>query len=172
MCLYIDSSYNFKPRLDLEQLTPEDICESVFVELTLKSKKTAFQIWKSYPEGTEVFQSLSSPQVTIIDEQFKVLQRFVILMYSRTSAHENVNIEQKTMFAMFAQGTRRIENIPTTEAALEQHHEGRISSWPCLGSHTRPYPRASKSRRVGVASCTRGVDPNVDHPTGCIKSMQ
>jgi len=39
-------------------------------------------------------------------------------MYSRTSPHQDVNHARQSMFS---QGTRSIESIPPTQAALEQH---------------------------------------------------
>ena len=84
----------------------------------LQGKKTAFQAWKCYPEATTVFRSLSSPQTLVSEEQFRVLKRFVVIMSSRTTPHQNVNMERQTIFS---QGTRGIESIPPTQAALEQH---------------------------------------------------
>ena len=67
-----------------------------------------------------------------------VLERFVILMYSRTCAEVSVNVARQ---AMFAQGTKQIDNIPPTLDALKQHslraadlkqatHGDRVSSPP------------------------------------------
>ena len=83
-----------------------------------KGKKTAFQAWKCYPEATDVFCTLSSPQTTLSEEQFRVLERFVVIMYSRTTSHQDIN---KARQSMFSQGTRTIESILPTQAALEQH---------------------------------------------------
>ena len=81
-------------------------------------KKTAFQAWRTYPEATPVFQSLSSPQDTISEQQCRILERFVIIMYSRTCPHNKVNDARQ---ALFSQGTRSIDHIPPTQTALEQH---------------------------------------------------
>lgn len=83
-----------------------------------KGKKTAFQAWKCYPQATEVFRALSLPQIILSEQQFRVLERFVVIMYSRTSPHQDVNHARQSMFS---QGTRSIESIPPTQAALEQH---------------------------------------------------
>ncbi len=74
--------------------------------------------WKCYPEATEVFCTLSSPQSMLSEEQSKVLKRFVVIMYSRTAPHQDVNTSRQPMFS---QGTRSIESIPPTQAALAQH---------------------------------------------------
>ena len=83
-----------------------------------RRKKTAFQAWKCYPEATEVFRALSLPQTILSEQQFRVLERFVVIMYSRTSPHQDVNHARQSMFS---QGTRSIESIPPTQAAFEQH---------------------------------------------------
>ena len=49
---------------------------------------------------------------------FDVLQGFVVLLYSRTCDLNNVNEARKQLFS---QGSRTLENIPPTEAALLQH---------------------------------------------------
>ena len=83
-----------------------------------KGKKTAFQQWRSYPEATELFRALSLPKTILSEQQFRVLERFVVIMYSRTSPHQDVNHARQSMFS---QGTRSIESIPPTQAAFEQH---------------------------------------------------
>ena len=50
-----------------------------------KRKKTAFQAWNCYPEATEVFRTLSTPQAMLSHEQLRILERFVVLMYNRTT---------------------------------------------------------------------------------------
>ena len=47
-----------------------------------------------------------------------MLERFVVIMYSRTAPHQDVNTARQSMFS---QGTRSIESIPPTQAALAQH---------------------------------------------------
>ena len=93
------------------------VCDTVSY-FSGKGKKTAFQAWKCYPEATEVFCALSLPQTMLSEQQFRVLERFVVIMYSRTSPHQDVNHARQSMFS---QGTRSIESIPPTQAALEQH---------------------------------------------------
>ena len=47
-----------------------------------------------------------------------VIERFVVLLYDRTSAIVEVNQATKDLFSKKA---RNLENIPPTRAALEQH---------------------------------------------------
>ena len=67
-----------------------------------KGKKTAFQAWKCYPEATEVFRALLLPQTILSEQQFRVLERFVGIMYSRTSPHQDVNHARQSMFSQEA----------------------------------------------------------------------
>ena len=46
------------------------------------------------------------------------LERFVVLLYSKTSPHSKVDEARKQLFA---QGNRQLENVPPTRAALVQH---------------------------------------------------
>ena len=64
-----------------------------------KGKKTAFQAWKSNPEVTEIFRVLPSPQDTVSEEQCRVLERFVVVMYSRTCPHQTVNEARSSICA-------------------------------------------------------------------------
>ena len=47
-----------------------------------------------------------------------VLERFVVLLYDRTSDLELVNDARKWLFT---QKSRTLDNIPPTQAALRQH---------------------------------------------------
>jgi hypothetical protein len=83
-----------------------------------RGKPTAFETWKAYPEITPVFRSLSQTPELVSIVQRQLLERFVVLLYSRTSPVESVNEARQVLFS---RGTRSIENIPPTQAALEQH---------------------------------------------------
>ena len=54
----------------------------------------------------------------ISERTLEVIERFVVLMYSRTSDLSRVNDARKQLFA---QKSRSLESIPPTQAALEQH---------------------------------------------------
>lgn len=83
-----------------------------------RGKKTAWNAWKSMPEITETFLHLSTPQSTVSEEDIQALERFVVILYSRTCPLTSVNEARQSIFA---QGTRTIDNIPPTQAALVQH---------------------------------------------------
>ena len=81
-------------------------------------KPSAWATWTSFPEVTPTFYELSSAPDDISEEQLHLLERFVILMYDKTSNEESVNICRKDLFT---RKSRQIENIPPTRNALLQH---------------------------------------------------
>ncbi len=56
-----------------------------------KGKKTAWQTWDIFPEATSVFSKLSKYPPTIEDADMKILERFVVLMYDRSSTLDSVD---------------------------------------------------------------------------------
>ena len=84
-----------------------------------RGKKTAWEIWKIYDEVTPAFYTLASnPDLKSISDQLEVLERFVVLMYDRTSTEMKVNEARKQLFS---QKSRSIDGIPPTQAALVEH---------------------------------------------------
>ena len=49
---------------------------------------------------------------------FAILERFVVLLYARTSEDISVNMVRQKLFA---KGTMSLENIPPTQGALKEH---------------------------------------------------
>ena len=81
-------------------------------------KKTAWEVWKSLPEITEVFKRLSATPDEVTEADLKELERYVVLLYSRTSQLTDVNEARKHLFSYC---NRKLENIPPSRAALLQH---------------------------------------------------
>ena len=51
-----------------------------------RGKKTAFTVWKSYPAVTDAFLQLATTPTPLVSETCMIyLERFVILLYDRTS---------------------------------------------------------------------------------------
>ena len=71
-----------------------------------------------FPEVTPTFSDLSTNSCILTDEMFEKLERYVVLLYSKTSEATQVN---KARQALFVKGTRTLENIPPTKGALTQH---------------------------------------------------
>lgn len=80
-------------------------------------KKKAWDTWTAYPEVTETFLALSQPAPSVSEENMRHLERFVILLYDRSSDSTEVNQARKSLFAK----GRQIDHIPPTKAALLEH---------------------------------------------------
>lgn len=83
-----------------------------------KGKKWAWQTWNVFPEVDKTFVKLSQYPLAVEDEDIKVLERFVVLMYDRSSSSTNVN---EARLDLFARKQRTYESIPPTQAALKEH---------------------------------------------------
>ena len=83
-----------------------------------RGKTTAWESWKAFPEVTEAFAELQQMQGDLSELSKSRLERFVVLMYDRTSEATEVNEARKQLFT---QKSRTLENMPPTKAALEQH---------------------------------------------------
>ena len=85
------------------------------------------------------FGALSAtPNSTTIDECIAPLQRFVVLLYDRTSSQEHVNDARKQLFT---QNCRTIDALPPTRAALIQHAKrAAYQAGYCWGQMMIPAP--------------------------------
>jgi len=79
--------------------------------------KTAWEIWLNFPEGTDAFEAIMQMPIDIDDAVLSLLERFLVLLYERTSDQTRVNDARKHLFA---QNSRSLENIPVTQAVLIQ----------------------------------------------------
>lgn len=106
-------------------------------------KKTAWQTWKAFDEVTQTFHTLSCAPLTITESDIKVIERFVILLYDRTSEQTEVNGARQYLFT---KRNRSIENIPPTKATLVEHIKravfqgGHIWGQACISSPQLPDP--------------------------------
>jgi len=82
-----------------------------------RGKKTAWATWAAYDEVTPAFSALASKPESI-EEWLEPLERFVVLLYDRTSSQGCVNQARRQLFT---QKGRAIDGIPPTQAALIQH---------------------------------------------------
>ena len=80
-----------------------------------RGKKTAWDTWKVYEEVTKAFCSLmANPE--FISDNMKSIERFVTLMYDRTSSLDCVDQARKQLFT---QKGRSIEGLPPIEIIKE-----------------------------------------------------
>ena len=81
-------------------------------------KKTAWTIWNVLPaELTNALLKLSSAPSGTPDDVMHTIERFVILLYDRTSTCKEINKARKKIFAK----KNNVQLIPPTKAALEEH---------------------------------------------------
>lgn len=82
-----------------------------------RGKRTAWDTWMNFPDVTESFSALATTPQTI-DSWMQAVERFVVLLYDRTSSQELVNEARRQLFT---QKGRSIDGLPPTQAALVQH---------------------------------------------------
>ena len=109
-----------------------------------KGKKTVMDTWKSFPEVTSAFLSLGNTPSVVDDSCMASLERFVVLLYDRTSAQTEVNGARKQLFVKKG---RQFDAIPPTRAALLEHSKravlqvGYIWGQALIPSPTMPNPQ-------------------------------
>lgn len=83
-----------------------------------RGEKTAWAIWDTFPEVTEAFLQLATGPSDVPGNIVATIERFVVLLYDRTSTCTEVNQARQKLFAKKG---RSLEGIPPTRAALEEH---------------------------------------------------
>ena len=73
-------------------------CDTVSA-FTSHGKRTAWITLNSFPELTEALLSLSFTPHSIPEETMKIIERFVILMYDKTSRCTDIDKARRKMFA-------------------------------------------------------------------------
>ena len=93
-------------------------CDTVSFFST-KGKKSAYDTWADYPDLTDALLSLcKNPEALQQSNAFAAIERFVVLLYDRTSELVSVDACRKNLFARKG---RSMESIPPTRDALIQH---------------------------------------------------
>ena len=85
-----------------------------------KAKKSCWGTWKVFQKATPVFEELSQAPFVALDEEsdnFKIIQKFVVCLYSKNMETGDVNEARKLLFGM----NQNMERIPPTCDALLQH---------------------------------------------------
>ena len=83
-----------------------------------KGKKSFFQTWDIFPEITSTFAKMSTYPLSISEEDEKMIEKFIVLLYDRSTTSFKVD---KTRKKLFSQKNSLFDNIPPTSAALKQH---------------------------------------------------
>ena len=125
--------------------------------LLVKERRSAWTTWMSCMEATQVFSALASVPDTISDEWMSTIERFVILMYDRTSTKVNVN---DARMQLFCQKGRVFEAIPPTQAALLQHTKRAVyQAGHCWGQTLLVRPHLPSPSEWGWVLETDGWQP-------------
>ena len=83
-----------------------------------KGMKSAWQTWDVFDEVTETFSNLSQFPTEVTDTYLKTAERFVLLVYDRSSAATGVD---EARLHMFARKQLPYDSIPPTQAVLREH---------------------------------------------------
>jgi len=82
---------------------------------------------------SDVFAKLSQYPLTVDDEDLQILEKFVVIMYDRSSTAEGVD---DARLDMFARKQRPHEAIPPTRGALLQHTKRAAYQAGCMWSQS------------------------------------
>ena len=95
--------------------------------------------WEVYPELTETLIALSEePTVLTIDSlHMERLELLAVIMYSKSLGCSRVN---DARCQLFTHGTRMLDHIPPTQAALFQHARRRCCRQPLCGGKLKHVP--------------------------------
>ena len=96
-----------------------------------KGKRSAWQTWDVCPEASDVFTKLSSYPTQVEEEDTGRLEKFVVMMYDRSSSTEAVD---DARLELFSRKQRSFEAIPPTRAALVQHIRRAAYQSACIWS--------------------------------------
>ena len=83
-----------------------------------RTKKTAWAIWNIYPEINEAFKHMLENIYTEVDTTtpfFRLLERFTVLLYDKTSVLQSVN---EARLELFSKKNKSLEYLPPTQVQL------------------------------------------------------
>ena len=98
-----------------------------------KGKKSAWQTWDVCDEASDIFAKLRKYPPTVEDCDMKILEKFVVTMYDRSSTATGVDAAR---LDMFARKQRAYEAIPLTRAALLEHDKRAAYEAGCIWSQS------------------------------------
>ncbi|KAJ8414100.1 hypothetical protein AAFF_G00066980 [Aldrovandia affinis] len=90
------------------------------------------QLWVAFGQGQHLSKLSQYPPV-VDDEDLKTLEKFVVMMYDRSSTAEGVDDARLDMFAW---KQRPYEAIPPTRSALKQHVKRAAYQAGCIWSQS------------------------------------
>ena len=94
--------------------------------------ETAWETWKAYPQLTITLMKIMFNPSTLDDKDIEAMERFVIILYDRTSEEQDIN---KARMALFCHKGQTIKLYSTIESSLDSaHQEMYITEYNMLGS--------------------------------------
>ena len=91
-------------------------------------KKTA---WGAFDDVTAAFQALSNaPTVDVVDEVMPILERYVTIMYDRTSTCTKVNDARRDLFTRKGRHSSHSPHLRCLTSTCKEVH---VLGWPLLG---------------------------------------
>ena len=93
-------------------------CDTVF-SFSSKRKKSAWEACYCFPEATDAFVSLYAVNDAVDQATMTILERFVIIMYNRTSECTDLDSARKYLFT---KKSRQLELFPLTSNAFFMQH--------------------------------------------------
>ena len=117
-----------------------------------KGKRSAWDTWSVFPQITDVLAELSSIPESISEGNMLLIERFVVLLYCRTSTAMTVNEARQELFS---KKSRTFDNIPPTQAPLFQHTKraayqaGHVWGRALIAKPQIPSPQEWGWKRVG-----------------------
>ena len=123
------------------------------VILSFFSKRGKKFAWQAYPEATEAFTALCSKPPNVPKTVMESLERFVVLMYDRTSELQGADAARRYLFF---KKSREIWNIPPTAAAqalLEHTKTAAVQAGHIWGQCLVHYPCVLSPGDLGSEMC-------------------
>ena len=123
-----------------------------------RGKKTAWSAWMAHPSATDAFESLLSQPEDLTPELIHKIERFVVLMYSKTCTLSRVNEARKELFTQF---DRTIDNIPPTQHTLINHLKRSVYQGSYIWAQAlEPSPKLPSPEDWGYKSTPLGWIPH------------
>ncbi len=121
-----------------------------------KGKKSAWDTWSVFPVLTDALLALASAPPHIPDECLAEIERFVVLLYSRSSGLSKVNEARRDLFSK----ARPLEHIPPTQSALLQHvKRSTLQGGHCWGQTLIAQPELPSPADWGWVKSKNGWTP-------------
>ena len=83
-----------------------------------RGKRSAWSAWDSYPQLTEALLSLCNVSSEVDESTLSALERYIVILYDRTSDCVNLNAARKQLFT---KKSRTLDNLPPTSDAFLMH---------------------------------------------------